>query len=186
MPKIAELVSVGFEPRKAARLCDDITTSRMVPPGVILPYGATAAPSGFLLCDGTAVSRTTYADLFAVIGTSFGVGDGSTTFNVPDFRQRYPMGKAAAGTGNTLGGTFGAIDHTHSVPAHYHSTLNAKESSVASGSSGDNIVSNNAGGTRSFASSNIGNVGSGVNGDAAMTSGTNNPPTLVCTFIIAY
>lgn len=50
------------------------------------------APTGWLLCNGDAVSRTTYADLFALIGTTFGVGDGSTTFNVPDFRGRVPAG----------------------------------------------------------------------------------------------
>lgn len=58
-----------------------------LPSGMITPYGGATAPSGWLLCDGTAVSRETYADLFAVIGTAFGSGDGSTTFNVPDMRE---------------------------------------------------------------------------------------------------
>lgn len=81
--------------------------------GSLVPYGGTTAPLGWLLCNGAAVSRTTYADLFATIGTAYGVGDGSTTFNVPDVRQRFPLGKAASGTGSTLGGTGGAIDHAH-------------------------------------------------------------------------
>ena len=55
----------------------------LVPTGVILPYGGVTAPANFLLCDGSAVSRTTYANLFAVIGTRYGAGNGSTTFNVP-------------------------------------------------------------------------------------------------------
>lgn len=55
----------------------------LVPTGVILPYGGVKAPTGFLLCDYSAVSRTTYANLFAVIGTRYGAGNGSTTFNVP-------------------------------------------------------------------------------------------------------
>jgi len=84
-----------------------------LPTGGILPYGAATAPTGFLLCNGAAVSRATYAALFAIIGTTFGAGDGSTTFNVPDLRQRFPLGLAASGTGNTLGGTGGTIDHTH-------------------------------------------------------------------------
>lgn len=88
----------------------------LVPPGVISAYGGTSAPSGYLLCDGTAVSRITYAALFAVLGTTYGAGDGSTTFNVPDLRQRFPLGKSAAGTGATLGGTGGAIDHAHGSP----------------------------------------------------------------------
>lgn len=54
------------------------------PIGTILPYGGDTAPTGYLLCDGAAISRTDYADLFAVIGTSFGTGDGTTTFNVPE------------------------------------------------------------------------------------------------------
>ena len=90
------------------------------PKGMITPYGGASAPTGWLLCNGTAISRTTYADLFAIVGTAFGVGDGSTTFNLPDLRQRFPLGKAASGTGSTLGGTGGAIDHTHSTPAHQH------------------------------------------------------------------
>lgn len=89
---------------------------RVVPIGAILAYGGATAPTGFLLCDGTAVSRTvTYAALFAILGTAFGVGDGSTTFNLPDLRQRFPLGKATSGTGSTLGGTGGNVDHTHAV-----------------------------------------------------------------------
>lgn len=86
-----------------------------VMPGDIKRSGRTANHARWLLCDGAAVSRTTYAALFAVVGTTFGVGDGSTTFNVPDLRGRFPLGKAGAGTGSTLGGTGGLIDHVHSV-----------------------------------------------------------------------
>lgn len=60
--------------------------------GMIVMYGGSSAPTGFLLCDGSAVSRTTYADLFAVTSTSYGVGDGSTTFNLPDLRSSFPIG----------------------------------------------------------------------------------------------
>ena len=62
------------------------------PIGAIFPYGGSPAPSGYLMCDGSAVSRTDYSALFAVIGTSFGAGDGSTTFNVPDLRESVPVG----------------------------------------------------------------------------------------------
>lgn len=65
----------------------------IIPAGVMLQYGGSAAPTGWLLCYGQAVSRTTYADLFAAIGTAFGVGDGSTTFNLPDARGRVLAGK---------------------------------------------------------------------------------------------
>lgn len=65
---------------------DAITTAikPVVPVGTILEFGGSTAPTGFLLCDGSAVSRTTYADLFTAIGTSYGPGDGVTTFNLPD------------------------------------------------------------------------------------------------------
>lgn len=65
----------------------------LVPVGLISPYGGSTAPnSAWLLCYGQAVSRSTYSALFAVVGTSFGVGDGSTTFNLPDLRGRVPVG----------------------------------------------------------------------------------------------
>ena len=63
-----------------------------VPVGAQLPFGGTDVPYGWLLCDGSAVSRTDYADLFAVIGTAYGAGDGSTTFNLPDKRGRVSVG----------------------------------------------------------------------------------------------
>ena len=62
------------------------------PIGTISPFGGSAIPSGYLLCNGQAVSRTTYAELFAVIGTAFGKGNESTTFNVPDLREAVPKG----------------------------------------------------------------------------------------------
>lgn len=91
-------------------------TRKLTPPGSIVATGAAAAPPGWLLCDGSAVSRATYPALFAAVGTVFGPGDGSTTFNLPDLRQRFPLGKAAAGTGSTLGAVGGSIDHVHGSP----------------------------------------------------------------------
>ena len=73
------------------------------PIGSIIPFGGTVAPSGFFLCQGEALSRTEYADLFKAIGTSFGAGDGSTTFNIPDFRGEFLRGAGAnshSGQGN--------------------------------------------------------------------------------------
>lgn len=90
------------------------------PAGIIKAFGGTTAPAGHLLCNGAAVSRTTYAALFAVISTTYGPGDGATTFNLPNLQGRFPLGRATSGTGSTLGGTGGSLDHTHTVPAHYH------------------------------------------------------------------
>lgn len=66
--------------------------SYFAPPGMLAPYAGSSAPSGWLLCDGSAVSRTTYADLFSAISTTYGSGNGTTTFNVPDLRGRNPYG----------------------------------------------------------------------------------------------
>lgn len=69
------------------------------PVGVIQLYSGATAPTGWMLCDGTAISRTTYSALFAVTSTTYGVGNGTTTFNLPDLRGRAPIG---AGTGSGL------------------------------------------------------------------------------------
>ena len=99
-----------------------------VPTGGIIAWSTETAPTGFLLCDGTAVSRTTYSDLNTLYAAAtpsypFGNGNGTTTFNVPDMRGRFPLGVATSGTGSTLGGTGGAIDHTHTGPSHTHSVV---------------------------------------------------------------
>ena len=92
--------------------------------GGIMPYGGSSAPSNWLLCDGTAVSRTTYAALFAVLGTAYGTGDGSTTFNLPNLKGRVPVGFDSTQTEfDTLGETGGAKTHTlatSEIPSHRH------------------------------------------------------------------
>lgn len=98
----------------------DTSIHSSVPRGAVIPFAGASAPTGWLLCDGTAVSRSTYSDLFTLIGETYGAGNGTTTFNLPDLKQRFPLGKSASGTGNTLGATGGAIDHTHSTPNHTH------------------------------------------------------------------
>lgn len=80
----------------------------ITPAGVIQAYGGSSAPQGWLICDGSAVSRTTYAALYAAIGTAFGAGDGSTTFNLPNAKGRMLVGRDAAQTiFDTLGETGG-------------------------------------------------------------------------------
>ena len=88
--------------------------------GEIRQFAGSTAPSKWLVCDGSAVSRTTYADLFAVIGTTYGTGDGSTTFNLPDFKGRTAIGSS---TSYALGTTGGEATHTLTVnemPSHAH------------------------------------------------------------------
>jgi microcystin-dependent protein len=84
------------------------------PTGAIIATAAATAPSGWLICDGTAVSRTTYANLFGVIGTTYGAGNGTTTFNLPNLKGRVPVGRDAAQTEfDLLAETGGAKTHTH-------------------------------------------------------------------------
>lgn len=111
-----------------------VSMDRLLPAGVFLPYGGTSAPSGFLLCHGQAVSRSTYSALFAAIGTAGGSGDGSTTFNVPDLRGRVIAGldnmggtsanRIAGAWADSIGGSGGSESHTLSageMPSHGHS-----------------------------------------------------------------
>ncbi len=84
----------------------------VMPTGAMLEYGGATAPAGWLLCDGAAVSRTTYAALYAVLGNTYGAGDGSTTFNVPDRRDRVGVG---AGSTYARGATGGAATATTSL-----------------------------------------------------------------------
>ena len=95
-----------------------------IPTGGITMYGAGSAPTGWLLCDGTAVSRTTYASLFAVVGETYGVGNGTTTFNLPNLKGRVPVGRDSADTlFDVLGEVGGAKTHTlttSEMPSHTH------------------------------------------------------------------
>lgn len=99
------------------------TIQLLAPTGAINAYAGSIAPTGWLLCDGAAVSRATYADLFALIGTTYGVGDGTTTFNLPDMKGRVIVGKAATGTFAALNNKGGAETHTLTtaeMPSHAH------------------------------------------------------------------
>jgi microcystin-dependent protein len=93
-----------------------------MPIGSVVAYAGASVPSGYFECNGQAVSRTTYADLFATIGTIYGAGDASTTFNVPDMRDEFIRGKSAArAVGSKQAGSFASHTHTSSDPGHLHS-----------------------------------------------------------------
>ena len=83
--------------------------------GLIYMYGGSTAPNGFLICDGSEISRTTYSSLFAAIGTIYGAGDNSTTFNIPNI-----SGRVAIGSSVSHNITNGMPAHSHTIPAHGH------------------------------------------------------------------
>ncbi len=97
--------------------------------GAMLMWPTATAPSGFLLCNGQTVSRSTYAALFAILGVVFGSGDGTTTFTLPDYRDRMPVGAGTTYSANSSGGSKDAVvvSHTHTGTAstegsHAHTT----------------------------------------------------------------
>lgn len=102
----------------------------LTPSGAVMPFAGATAPSGWLLCYGQAVSRTTYAALFAVIATTYGTGDGSTTFNLPDMRGRVAAGvdnmggtaasRITSGNSGIAGTTLGAAGGDERMMAHTH------------------------------------------------------------------
>lgn len=159
-------------------------------PGVIIDFAGSTAPNGFLFCYGQAISRTTYAALFTEIGTTFGVGDGTTTFNVPDARGRVAAGKDNMGgtsanrltnltgglDGDVLGATGGAEAHTllpNQIPAHQH---NIPQLSASTGT-----------GTATIRTGDLTGAGSVIATDANTGGGdyhNNTQPTIIFNKII--
>lgn len=117
-----------------------------VPSGAVFAFAMTTAPSGYLECDGSAVSRSTYATLFAAIGTTFGVGNGSTTFNVPDLRGEFIRGWDD-GRGVDSGRSFGSAQ-SDELKAHTHSyQRNIDGGSGQPGGSGGSLITSTSGST---------------------------------------
>jgi microcystin-dependent protein len=167
-----------------------------VPTGMLQMWSTASAPTGYLLCDGSAVSRSTYSALFAVISTTFGTGDGSTTFNLPDYRGRSPLGVSGSYALASTGGSADAVvvSHSHTItdPSHNHG-LNSNIMIGSQGSSGLNTGvgaggaytkvgqlgdTGNTGGT--------GYAGTGISINTTGSSGTgaNLQPYLAINFII--
>jgi len=117
------------------------------PTGALLPFGGSTAPTGYLLCDGSAVSRTTYAALFTAVGTAYGTGDGTTTFNLPNGKGRSFFGlDSSQSEFSTLGKTGGqktVMAHSHGVtdPGHVHGVGASAQASL--GGAGNVVVDNN-------------------------------------------
>lgn len=133
-------------------------TGDTLPIGAIVPYGSSTVPTNWLVCDGSAVSRITYAELFSAIGTSFGAGDGSTTFNLPNLKGKVPVGQDSTQTEfDTMGETGGEKTHTltiNEMPSHSHK-LNQP------GSGGGNVLQFSATINEVYSSTNMGTYDTG-------------------------
>lgn len=203
--------SVARLDHRHARESATAIANAVIPAGVIVPFGGGVVPAGWLLCDGAEVSSTTYPALASALGATWGAAAAGNT-KLPDLRGRFALGKAASGTGATLGGYLGSLNHTHTVPAHGHG---AGTLSAGSGGSHDHTIpggnvfpfssgqvenqripdsgstSNgvyvtytaiDAGGAHTHSVS--GRAGINTAGDSTMTSGSNNPPAGVVNYII--
>lgn len=132
----------------------NITSGRLaaaqggVPSGAVMAFAMQVAPAGWMECNGAAISRTTYAALFAALGTAFGGGDGTTTFNIPDMRGRFARGWDH-GAGVDAARVFGSTQaddtkpHTHTIndPGHSHVTGLVAASGGPFGVGGSNLAS---------------------------------------------
>lgn len=183
---IGNIVDVLFDGAQFQLLTQPIITPAAIPSGAIMAYGSTTNPAGWLNCDGSAVSRTTYATLFAVLGTSFGVGNGTTTFNLPDLRGRaiagYDAGDAtgrltAVATGgvaaSTLGNSGGEQAHTQTLAELVSHTHTIQNFAIETGGT-SNLTGGVAGGVTTATSDPIG----GGNAFNVVQ------PTLITNFII--
>lgn len=174
------------------------------PAGSVIAYAGTTAPAGWLLCQGQAISRTTYATLFGVVGTAYGAGNGSTTFNVPDLRGRTVAGKDDMGgaAANRLTGTDGGVDgltlgaaggaETHQLtelqmPLHGHPWYSSytTQTTFQSKSTGGFPHSNNSAGVRNaYTGTPAAAQGQQIGGTGGNAAHNNVQPTLVLNYII--
>lgn len=159
-------------------------------PGVIKAYGGGSAPSGYLFCDGSAVSRTTYADLFAAIGTNYGVGDNSSTFNIPDGRGRDLIGRGSNANIAALGANEGQAEsarqpwHNHDLSNHTHYVDHTHTVDIGVTTSFDvgNVPRTDYGSPGTYGTSASSAPNSG--GPSTNLSGWGSPAFLVVNFII--
>jgi microcystin-dependent protein len=166
----------------------DAAVFSAAPSGAMSMFGGSVVPTGFLECNGAAVSRTTYAALLAAIGTTFGVGDGSTTFNVPDMRGYFARGwdhgrgiDAARALGSTQADDNLSHNHTASVtdPGHVH--LMTNQGSQSANSTGGGVGTHN-GADSSF---NTNSATTGITVTNTASGGTEaRPKNIALMFII--
>lgn len=168
-------------------------TAIFLPPGIVLPYAGASAPTGWTFSYGQAISRTDFANLFSAIGTTYGIGDGSTTFNLPDLRGNIVAGKDDMGgspanrlatpvDGTILGNSGGEESHSlvyQEIPSHTHgynqASLNATQMATAGSDVNVGLQQDEASTQDPFGASTPG--GGGHN---------NVQPTFILNYIIKY
>jgi microcystin-dependent protein len=122
------------------------------PIGSLTAYAGASAPAGWLICDGSAISRTTYARLFAVLGTTYGAGNGTTTFNIPDLRGKFAMGVSGSHVIGSSGGAETVTLSSGQLPAHSHSIPEAAGTTTVASGAGATVANSTAGSTGSVGS----------------------------------
>lgn len=162
----------------------------VVPAGTVLPYAGSAAPTGFLIADGSAVSRTTYATLFGLIGSTYGAGDGSTTFNLPNLKGKFPVGLNSSDTDfAALGNGGGAKSHSHALSSNgwadiYITGSAIHERQTAATSWTDTTSASGVTGTGTSSAS---TTGAQLGGATDTSTGTTAlPPFIALNFIIKF
>jgi len=170
-------------------------TGFVMPVGTILAYGGDTAPEGWLLCDGLDISRTEYADLFVIIDITYGTGNGSTTFNIPDLRGIFLRGAGTNGqltdaNGNPFTATLGEYQND-SMQGHEHESGTPLENYMTTGAYGKiNIGSTSApsdkgGGTSAHRDYTSEPLTDGTNGTPRIGTET-NPANVAVNYIIKY
>lgn len=181
----------GTEVTASAAEINVLTGGISTPPtAAIHMYGGTSAPTGWLLCNGAAVSRSTYSALFAIVGTTYGAGDGSSTFNLPDLRDRFPVG---SGTTYSAGSVGGAATHTLTeaeMPAHTHTATSTDSGhthnfAVGANADLDNDVGTSSGsGSTDTTASGTANITTTIASTGGGGAHNNLPPYIGLAFII--
>jgi len=160
-----------------------------MPVGSIIPFAGTTIPDGYLLCDGSAISRTTYSSLFAAIGTTYGEGDGNSTFNMPNFNNRTLQGSGINSLGVTLDAGLPNITGTFNMAGYNDKSSSLIASSPISGmiNRGDILVTdsgcnytNNSGKRYQY------NLNASWSNSIYGNSTTVQPPALVVNICIKY
>lgn len=187
----ATSTEIGYVSGVTSSIQAQLNALSPTPAGIMADFAGTVAPTGWLLCDGSAISRTTYSTLFSAIGTTWGAGDGSTTFNIPNMSRRVGMGAGGSGTatiGNAVGNVGGEENHvliTAELASHTHTasvtdpghTHNETVSQAGGGTPGG-VQSVSYNGVQISGAQNTGSSGTGISVGNSNTGGGSGHNTI--------